>query len=53
LRFSPLGGVSSVEGDQPTMTVTVQFDPGRATLARIGQAMAEEGYTVEKLLGRQ
>jgi copper chaperone CopZ len=45
---SQLDGVSSVEGDPATKTITVKFDPARMTLARIEQTMAEEGYTVAK-----
>ncbi len=43
-----LDGVSSVEGDPATKTVTVNFEPARITLARIEHAMEEEGYPVAK-----
>ncbi|HEX2924187.1 MAG TPA: heavy-metal-associated domain-containing protein [Chloroflexota bacterium] len=39
-----LDGVSEVEGNPTTREVTVTFDPARVDLAKIKDAMAEEGY---------
>lgn len=41
-----LEGVASVEGDPSTKKVRVSYDPGKVDLARIKQAMADEGYPV-------
>ncbi|TAK36878.1 MAG: copper chaperone [Chloroflexota bacterium] len=43
-----LQGVSSVEGDPGTKTVTVSYDPSQVNLQSIESAMAEEGYPVAK-----
>ncbi len=39
-----LEGVSGVEADPSTKDVQVTFDPRKVDLARIKQAMADEGY---------
>ncbi|MBI2861677.1 MAG: heavy-metal-associated domain-containing protein [Chloroflexi bacterium] len=43
---SKLPGVQEVAGDPATKRVQVAFDPAQASLARIKEAMAEEGYPV-------
>ncbi len=41
-----LEGVASVEADPATKDVRVTYDPKKVDLARIEQAMADEGYPV-------
>ncbi|MGE5620694.1 MAG: heavy-metal-associated domain-containing protein [Sphingomonadaceae bacterium] len=41
-----LEGVSAVEADPSTKDVRVTYDPTKVELARIKQAMADEGYPV-------
>lgn len=43
-----LEGVSRVEGDPATKLVTVDYDPAKVDLAKIEEAMADEGYPVAK-----
>lgn len=41
-----LESVARVEADTATKDVRVTYDPKKVDLARIGQAMADEGYPV-------
>jgi copper chaperone CopZ len=43
-----LEGVSSVEGDAASKTVTVSYDPSRVALPAIEKIMADEGYPAAK-----
>jgi copper chaperone len=43
-----LPGVQFVSGDPATKQVIVDYDPARAELAAIEQALEEEGYPVKK-----
>jgi copper chaperone len=41
-------GVHSVEADAETKIITLTYDPGQADLPKIEEALAEEGYPIEK-----
>jgi copper ion binding protein len=43
-----LPGVASVEADEKTKRVEIDFDPGRVSLAQIEAALDEAGYPVQK-----
>jgi copper ion binding protein len=43
-----LPGVASVEADETTKRVEIDFDPGRVSLAQIEAALDDAGYPVEK-----
>ncbi len=43
-----LPGVASVEADEPTKRVDIEFDSGRVSLAQIEAALDEAGYPVQK-----
>ena len=43
-----LPGVASVEADESTKRVEIDFDPGRVSLAQIEAALDEAGYPVQK-----
>jgi copper ion binding protein len=43
-----LPGVTSVEADESTKRVEIDFDPGRVSLAQIEAALDEAGYPVAK-----
>jgi copper chaperone len=43
-----LPGVASVEADETTKRVEIDFDPGRVSLAQIEAALDEAGYPVQK-----
>ena len=46
--ITKLEGVRFVSGDPGSKLVTVEYDPARADLAAIEQALEEEGYPVKK-----
>ncbi len=41
-------GVQSVEADAETKIITLTYDPTQADLPKIEDALAEEGYPVQK-----
>jgi copper chaperone len=41
-------GVHAVEADVDTKIITLTYDPGQADLPKIEEALADEGYPVEK-----
>jgi copper chaperone len=41
-------GVQSVEADAETKIITLTYDPTRADLPKIEEALEEEGYPVQK-----
>jgi copper chaperone len=41
-------GVQSVEADAETKIITLTYDPARADLTKIEEALDEEGYPVQK-----
>ncbi len=43
-----LAGVASVEADEATKRVEIDFDPGRVSLAQIEAALDDAGYPVQK-----
>jgi len=43
-----LPGVASVEADESTKRVEIDFDSGRVSLAQIEAALDEAGYPVQK-----
>jgi copper chaperone len=43
-----LPGVASVEADETTKQVRVEFDPGRVSVSQIEAALDEAGYPVKK-----
>jgi len=43
-----LPGVQFVSGDPENKQVTVEYDPARANMAEIEQALEEEGYPVRR-----
>jgi copper ion binding protein len=43
-----LPGVASVEADETTKRVEIDFDPGRVSMAQIEAALDEAGYPVQK-----
>lgn len=43
-----LPGVASVEADESTKRVEIDFDPGRVSLAQIEAALDEAGYPAAK-----
>jgi copper ion binding protein len=43
-----LPGVASVEADEKTKRVEIDFDPGRVSLAQIAAALDEAGYPIQK-----
>ncbi len=43
-----LPGVASVEADETTKRVDIEFDSGRVSLAQIEAALNEAGYPVQK-----
>lgn len=43
-----LDGVSKVNVDIPTKTVHIDYDPRKATLAKIEEVLDDTGYTVAK-----
>lgn len=43
-----LPGVTSVEADETTKRVEIDFDPGRVSLPQIEAALDEAGYPVQK-----
>ena len=44
---SALDGVKNVAVDLAGKTVTVEFDPGKVTVAAIGEAIEDQGYDVK------
>ncbi len=47
--LTPLPGVSVVNVDVPTKTVTVDFDPSAANVEQFKDVLAEEEYAVESV----
>jgi len=43
-----LPGVASIEADETTKRVEIDFDPGRVSLEQIEAALDEAGYPVQK-----
>jgi copper ion binding protein len=43
-----LPGVASVEADETTKRVEIDFDPNRVSMAQIEAALDEAGYPVQK-----
>ena len=43
-----LPGVASVEADESTKRIEIDFDPGRVSLSQIEAALDEAGYPVQK-----
>ncbi len=41
-------GVQSVEADADTKIITLTYNPGQVDLAQVEEALAEEGYPVQK-----
>ncbi len=41
-------GVQSVEADAETKIITLTYNPGQVDLAQVEEALAEEGYPVQK-----
>ncbi len=41
-------GVQSVEADADTKIITLTYDPARVDLAKVEEALDEEGYPVQK-----
>ncbi|MHB8646446.1 MAG: heavy-metal-associated domain-containing protein [Thermomicrobiales bacterium] len=41
-------GVQSVEADADTKIITLTYDPATVSLATVEEALAEEGYPVQK-----
>lgn len=41
-------GVQSVEADADTKQITLAYDPAQVSLAQVEEALAEEGYPVQK-----
>lgn len=41
-------GVESVEADHTTKIITITYDPAQVDLANIEEALAKDGYPIEK-----